>query len=125
MEQFAQGVTAADGKALRRSYDRAEGPSALNMVSAWPEDQGLVLGQLAVNDKSNKITAGTKLLEMPTLRNMVVTADARHCQRQIAQQVVDQSGDYALVLKGNQGSLRDGVGLFLDGPATPVAQAAK
>ena len=48
-----------------------------------------------------------------------------HCQRQIARQVVEQGGDYALALKGNQGSLRDDVGLFLDDPATPVAQATQ
>ena len=45
-----------------------------------------------------------------------------HCQRQVAQQVIEQGGDYALALKGNQGSLRDDVQLFLDDPSTPLAQ---
>ena len=115
MEQFAQGVqgvVAVDGKTLRRSYDRAEGRSPLHLVSAWAEEQRLVLGQVAVDDKSNEITAVPKLLEMLTLRNTVVTADAMHCQRQIAHQVVEQGGDYVLALKGNQGSLRDDVELF-------------
>ena len=128
MEQFAQGVqgvVAVDGKTLRRSYDRAEGSSPLHLVSAWAEEQRLVLGQLAVEDKSNEITAVPKLLEMLTLRNTVVTADAMHCQRQIARQVVEQGGDYALALKGNQGSLQDDVGLFLGDPATPVAQVVQ
>ncbi len=128
MAQFAQGVqgvVAVDGKTLRRSYDRAEGQSALHLVSAWAEERRLVLGQLAVDDKSNEITALPKLLEMLTLRDKVVTADAMHCQRQIAEQVVDQGGDYALRLKRNQGSLHDDVQLFLDDPATPVAQAAQ
>jgi predicted transposase YbfD/YdcC len=84
-----------------------------------------VLGQLAVEDKSKEITAVPKLLEMLTLRNTVVTADAMHCQRQIARQVVEQGGDYALALKGNQGSLQDDVGLFLGDPATPVAQVVQ
>ena len=84
-----------------------------------------MLGQLAVEDKSNEITAVPKLLEMLTLRNTVVTADAMHCQRQIARQVVEQGGDYALALKGNQGSLQDDVGLFLGDPATPVAQVVQ
>ncbi len=48
-----------------------------------------------------------------------------HCQRQVAQQVVEQGGDYALALKGNQGTLHDAVKLFLDDPGTPVAQAAQ
>ena len=96
--------------------------SPLHLVSAWAEEQRLVLGQLAVDDKSNEITALPKLLEMLTLRGKVVTADAMHCQRQVAQQVIEQGGDYALALKGNQGSLRDDVQLFLDDPSTPLAQ---
>ena len=128
MEQFAQGVggvVAVDGKTLRRSYDRAEGQSALHLVSAWAEERRLVLGQLAVDDKSNEITALPRLLEMLTLPGKVVTVDALNCQRQIAQQVIDQGGDYALALKGNQGSLHDDVKLFLDDVDTPVAQATQ
>ena len=125
MRQFAEGsegILAVDGKTLRRSYDRAEQLSPLHLVSAWAEEQRLVLGQVAVDDKSNEITALPKLLEMLTLRGKVVTADAMHCQRQVAQQVIEQGGDYALALKGNQGCLRDDAQLFLDDPATPLAQ---
>ena len=128
MGQFAEGiegVVAVDGKTLRRSYDRAEGQSALHLVSAWAEERRLVLGQLAVDDKSNEITALPKLLEMLTLPDTVVTADALNCQRQIAQQVIDQGGHYALALKGNQGTLYDDVKLFLDDVDTPVAQATQ
>ena len=60
-----------------------------------------------------------KLLEMLTLRGKVVTADAMHCQRQVAQQVVELGGDYALALKGNQSTLHDDVKMFLDNPDTP------
>ena len=102
MRQFAEGsagILAVDGKTLRRSYDHAEQRSLLHLVSAWAEEQRLVLGQLAVDDKSNEITALLRLLEMLTLRGKVVTADAMHCQRQVAQQVIEQGGDYALALK--------------------------
>ena len=58
-------------------------------------------GILAVDAKSNDITAPPWLLEMLTLRGKVVTADALHCQRQVAQQVIEQGGDYALASKGN------------------------
>ena len=124
MSQFAQGcegVLAIDGKTLRRSYDRAEGQSPLHLVSAWAAEQRLVLGQLAVDGKSNEITAVPKLLEMLAQPGMVVTADAMHCQRQLSQQVQDQGSDYVLALKGNQRSLYDDVRLFLDDPATAVA----
>ena len=80
------GVLAVDGKTLCRSCDRAGQRSPLNLVSAWAEEQRLVLEQLAVDAKSNKITALPRLLEMLTLRGKVVTADAMHCQSQVAQQ---------------------------------------
>lgn len=128
MGQFAEGiagVVALDGKTLRRSYDRAEGQSALHLISAWADEQRLVLGQVAVDDKSNEITAVPRLLAMLSLSGKVVTADAMHCPRQVAQQVVEQGGDYALALKGNQGTRHADVKLFRDDPDTPVAQATQ
>ena len=80
-------------------------------------------GVLAVDGKSNEITAVPKLLEMLALPGMVVTADAMHCQRQLSQQILEQGADYVLALKGNQESLNDDVRLFLDDPATPQVQA--
>jgi predicted transposase YbfD/YdcC len=115
-EKF-QGVVAIDGKVLRRSFDRASGTSPLHMVSAWGCEQRLVLAQIATDAKSNEITAVPKLLEMLSLKGTIVTADALNCQREIAQQVVDQGGDYVLALKGNQGTLHDDVRRFLDDPA--------
>jgi len=127
MARFAdtvEGVVAIDGKVLRRSFDRASGQSALHMVSAWGCEQRLVLAQIATDAKSNEITAVPKLLEMLSLKGTIVTADALNCQRAIAQQIVDQGGDYALALKGNQGTLHDDVSLYLDDPAhTPTAHA--
>ncbi len=119
MQRFAEtteGVVAIDGKTLRHSFDRASGGSALHLVSAWAVEQRLVLGQMAVDGKSNEITAVPKLLEMLSLKGTVVTIDAMGCQRDIAQQIIDQGGDYALALKGNQGSLHADVSLFLDDP---------
>lgn len=115
--QQCQGVVAIDGKVLRRSHDRAKGKSALHMVSAWGCEQRMVLGQIATDDKSNEITAVPKLLEMLSLKGTIVTTDALNCQRAIAQQIIDQGGDYALALKGNQGTLHADVSLFLDDPA--------
>ena len=119
-----QGVVAIDGKALRRSFDRASGQSALHMVSAWGCEQRLVLGQIAADAKSNEITAVPKLLEMLSLKGAIVTTDALNCQRAIAQQIVDQGGDYVLALKGNQGTLHDDVRRFLDDPESNVSRNA-
>ena len=127
MAQFSergQGIVAIDGKVLRRSFDRASGKSALHMVSVWGCKERMVLAQIATDAKSNEITAVPKLLEMLTLKDTIVTADALNCQRAIAQQIVDQGGDYALALKGNQGTLHDDVVLFLDDPECKATTAA-
>ncbi|MEO5349162.1 MAG: ISAs1 family transposase [Magnetococcus sp. YQC-3] len=109
-------VIAIDGKALRRSFDSASGQSPLYMVSAWGCEQRLVLAQTDVDAKSNEITAIPKLLELLSLKGNIVTVDALNCQRNIAQQIVDQGGDYVFALKGNQGTLHDDVSLFLNDP---------
>ena len=82
MQRFAetlQGVVAIDGKTLRRSFDRAAGKSPLHMLHAWSVDQRLLLGQLAVDGKSNEITAVPKLLDLLSLKSRIVTADALNC----------------------------------------------
>jgi predicted transposase YbfD/YdcC len=118
-----QGVVAIDGKVLRRSFDHASGKSALHMVSAWGCEQRLVLAQIATDAKSNEITAVPKLLEMLSLKGTIVTTDALNCQRDIAQQIVDQGGDYALALKGNQPTLLADVKTFFDDPASDTSTA--
>jgi predicted transposase YbfD/YdcC len=126
MESFSEpchGVVAIDGKVLRRSFDRASGKSPLHMVSAWGCEQRMVLAQIATDAKSNEITAVPMLLRMLSLKGTTVTTDALNCQRAIAQQVVDQGGDYALALKGNQGTLHEDVRTYLDDPASKVITA--
>jgi predicted transposase YbfD/YdcC len=121
--QTVQGVVAIDGKVLRRSFDRASGKSALHMVSAWGCEQRMVLAQIATDAKSNEITAVPKLLEMLSLKGTIVTVDALNCQREIAQKIVDQGGDYALALKGNQGTLHDDVMRYFDDPASKTTSS--
>jgi hypothetical protein len=123
--QHSQGVVAIDGKVLRRSHDRAKGKSALHMVSAWGCEQRMVLGQIATDDKSNEITAVPKPLEMLSLKGTIVTTDALNCQRAIAQQIVDQGGDYAPALKGNQATLHADVSLFLKDTACTGTTTAR
>jgi hypothetical protein len=124
MARFAEncrGVIAIDGKVVRRSFDTASAKSPLHMVSAWGCEQRLMLAQIATDAKSNEITAVPKLLEMLSLKGCIVTVDALNCQRDIAQQIVDQGGDYALALKGNQGTLHADVQQFLDDPQLETA----
>ena len=98
-------VVAIDGKTLRRSYDRKSKKAALQMVSAWATTNHLVLGQVAVDDHSNEITAIPHLLDVLDVQGCIVTIDALGCQQDIAAQIIDQGGDYVLAVKANQGSL--------------------
>ncbi len=91
---------AIDGKTLRGSGSMKLGP--LHVVSAWATAQHLSLGQVAVDEKSNEITAIPLLLELLDLHGALVTIDAMGCQKDIAQKIVDKGGHYALVVKDNQ-----------------------
>lgn len=127
MAKFSQGcrgVIAIDGKVLRRSFDAASAKSPLHMVSAWGCEQRLVLGQIATDAKSNEITAVPKLLDMLSLKGSIVTVDALNCQREIARKIIDRGGDYALALKGNQGTLHADVWRYLDDPKAMTVAAA-
>jgi len=106
-------VIAIDGKTSRRSYQKKGGKAPIHMVSAFAARQRLVLGQVKVAEKSNEIIAIPKLLEMMAIEGAIVTIDAMGCQRDIAQKIVDKKADYVLALKGNQGSLREDVELFV------------
>jgi predicted transposase YbfD/YdcC len=95
-------VVAVDGKKLRHSFDSAEEQPMITMVSAWATEAEVVLGQLTVTEGSNEITAIPKLLRLLDLKGCIVTIDAIGCQKEIAQQIVDQEADYLLAVKGNQ-----------------------
>ena len=98
-------VVAIDGKTVRRSYDRRSDTAALQLVRAWASRNRLVLGQVAVDDESNEITAIPRLLSLLELSGCIVTIDAIGCQQDIASQIVTQEADYVLTVKANQGSL--------------------
>jgi predicted transposase YbfD/YdcC len=103
------GVIAIDGKTLRRSHDHAAGKKALHLVSAWAVENRLVLAQVATEEKSNEITAIPVLLRQLALAGCIVTIDAMGTQTKIAEQIIEQEGEYALALKDNQGDLYEEV----------------
>jgi len=107
-------VIAIDGKQSRRSYDRATGKTAINMVSAWASENNMVLGQVKVDTKSNEITAIPQLLAMLEIAGCIVTIDAIGCQTEIAARIVEQEADYLLAVKGNQGTLHEDVVRYFD-----------
>jgi len=98
-------VIAIDGKTLRRSFNKANGTSAIHMVSAFSTEAKLVLAQQKVEEKSNEITAIPKLLKLLELNGAVVTIDAMGCQKNITKEIIDGGGNYAIAVKGNQEKL--------------------
>ena len=94
-----------DGKAMRHTRRKSSPLGALHIVSAWASEAGLTLGQVAVDAKSNEITAIPQLLELLDLRAKIVTIDAMGCQKEIAAAIVEQGGDYVLAVKDNQPTL--------------------
>src|SRR5277367_1114991 len=91
---------AIDGKTLRSSGSATLGP--LHLVSAWATAQRLSLGQVAVDAKSNEITAIPVLLDLLDVNGALVTIDAMGCQKTIARKIKDGGGDYILTVKENQ-----------------------
>lgn len=105
VSSLAAEVIAIDGKTAKGSYDREGGGKALQLVSAWASEHRLVLGQCAVDSKSNEITAIPVLLEQLALAGCIVSIDAMGTHRAIAQQIQTQQADYILALKDNQPTL--------------------
>jgi predicted transposase YbfD/YdcC len=126
-----QAIVALDGKALRRALHGDQ--NVKYVVSAWAQDNGLVLGQLKVAAKSNEITALPELLCALELAGCIVTVDAMGTQKKIAREIIEADADYVLALKGNHETVHAEVKSFLDAtvaeknaqPRNPSSAAAQ
>lgn len=123
LRPVAPDLVAIDGKTSRRSHDRSAGKAALHLLSAFATRQKLVLGQEAIAETSNEITAIPLLLDRlaaaGALAGALVTIDAIACNPDIAQAIVDRNADYLLAVKANQPSLHSEIErFFADAPAT-------
>jgi predicted transposase YbfD/YdcC len=106
LREITQGqVIGIDGKQMRGSHDRNKGKRAIYMVSAWAEQNHLVLGQRKVAEKSNEITAIPDLLRLLAIKGCIVTIDAIGTQIKLARQIIQAEGDYLLAVKHNQDKL--------------------
>ena len=102
-------LIAIDGKTCRRSHDSAQQLGPLHIVSAWASEEGIALGQVATEEKSNEITAIPQLLEQIDLTGSLITIDAMGCQKEIARAIVDGGGDFVISLKDNQPKLKEAI----------------
>lgn len=105
-------LVAIDGKTCRRSHDAGNNLGPLHIVSAWASEEGIALGQVATDDKSNEITAIPKLLEQISLSGTIVTIDAMGCQKEIVEQIVEGGGDCVITVKDNQPKLAAALSAF-------------
>jgi predicted transposase YbfD/YdcC len=102
-------LVAIDGKTCRGSHDEAHGLGPLHIVSAWATEDGIALGQVATEEKSNEITAIPQLVQQLELTDTIVTIDAMGCQKDIAREIVDAGGDFVIAVKDNQPKLREAI----------------
>lgn len=100
---------AIDGKTLCHSGNGPKGWKPLHLVSAWATQCQLTFGQVAVEEKSNEITAIPRLLELLDIRGVLITIDAMGCQKEIARQIREGGGDYVLSVKDNQPHLAEDI----------------
>lgn len=107
-------VVSIDGKTVRGSSCNSSNQKSIHMVSAWANQNQVVLGQIKTDDKSNEITAIPKLIELLELKDTIVTIDAMGTQKKIAEVIIEKEADYVLALKENQKTLHDNVELFFD-----------
>ena len=90
-----------DGKAIKSTDAIRTIETMMNIVTAYT-DTGIALGQITVDSKSNEIPAVRELIEMLNIEGMIITADAMHCQKETAEIIIKNKGDYVLQLKANQ-----------------------
>jgi predicted transposase YbfD/YdcC len=115
-------LIAIDGKTQRRTFSTKSGLRALHLVTAWASENGLTLGQVACEEKSNEITAIPELLKLLDLKGCTVTIDAMGCQTAIVEGIRERKGHYLLAVKDNQPTLNSDLHrVFEDGLNTDFA----
>jgi len=111
-EKIREEVIAIDGKSIRGSKSVSEGKRAIHVVSAWAAENGIVLGEVATDEKSNEITAIPKLLRMLKLNGCIITIDAMGTQKEITTVIQECGADYVLPVKENHPGLLDNIALY-------------
>lgn len=113
-EKISREIIALDGKTARRTKCKNGNQKAIHVVSAWANQNKLVLGQIKVNDKSNEITAIPELLKLLDVSGCIITIDAMGTQTAIVETIVNAGAEYVLALKENQLTLYNDVELYFN-----------
>ncbi len=107
-------IISIDGKTARGSVSKKKGLRALHLVSAWATEAGLTLGQVAVDEKSNEITAIPELLNLLSLKGAIITIDAMGMQKAIVETIREKEAHFLIGLKDNQPTLAADMGQLLE-----------
>jgi predicted transposase YbfD/YdcC len=102
-----------DGKAIKSTDAIKTIKKMMNVVTAYT-DTGISIYQKTVDSKSNEIPAVQELIQMINVEGKIVTADAMHCQKETAEIIVKNGGDYVLQLKANQKTFYEDVYAMFD-----------
>jgi predicted transposase YbfD/YdcC len=121
-----RGIIAIDGKALKGAYEKGRKHAPKMMVSAFAAEMRMTLASLEAKGR-NEVDAALEILGLVDLKGKIVTADALHTSRPMAQAIIDRGGDYCLALKGNQDSLLSDARSTLAkaGAITPTAESSE
>ena len=110
--EMKDAVVALDGKTIRRSQSRTR--RASHIETAYLSDQQIVLGQIAVDEKSNELMAIPELLKMLALKECTVTIDAMGTHDAIAKAIREAEAEYILPVKENQPTLLEDIKLYAE-----------
>lgn len=114
------GVVAIDGKLMRgpskcdQEHTTGREGFKLWIVSAWAAENGVSLGQVKVDDKSNEITAVPLLIKALDLEDCIITIDAMGCQKKITREIIERKSNYIIAIKDNQKTILKDVKKALD-----------
>jgi len=112
--EFLGDIIATDGKAIRSTSETGKPHSALQILTAYMTESGVVLGQMAIHEKTNEIPVFQEMLNYIDVQGKTITGDAMHCQKETCKKIIEKGGNYVFGLKENQKTLYDDIALFFN-----------
>lgn len=114
---------AIDGKTICATANMKNFAESLNIASAFVVENGITIGQLAADSKSNEIPIVRELIRLLDIQGATVVADALHCQQETAKEILGAEADYVLSVKKNQPNLHEDIAEMMDFKQTDLHEA--
>ena len=109
-------IIAIDGKTIRSTGIKGKPGTALQILTAYETEAGIVLGQEKIHKKTNEIPVFQEMLNYLNIKGKIITADAMHCQKETCRKIIEKKGNYVFGLKKNQKAVYEEVELFINDP---------